>query len=199
MRSFLVLGVVGPAVYLFFPVVGPVYAYGHEGGGLQFGDYWPHLVAPPTSTPGPRPFDTTTARNCMPSLHTAWALALFFHSRTGPAWLRWGGGIWLAGTLTATLGFGFHYGVDLLAGAVLALTVETVLTDPDRGWSWARALLAATGTVLFVGLLLSYRFLSVTMAHYPDLSGPLLIGSVAALGFLCYRTWYVRIPHGSVS
>src|SRR3546814_14828046 len=74
----------------------------------------------------------------MPSLHTAWAVALFIHSRSGPWWIRSLGSFWHVATLTATLGFGFHYGVDLLAGAVLCLTLDAALRGPERGWGWFR-------------------------------------------------------------
>ena len=75
-------------------------------------------------------------------MHTAWALAVFIHSRGGPYWLRLAGAFWLAGTVVATLGFGYHYGVDLLAGAVLCLTVRSALREPvssasGRDWRWS--------------------------------------------------------------
>ena len=67
----------------------------------------------------------------MPSLHTAWALSLFIHSRRGPRWLRLGGAFWLFCTLTATLGLGAHYGIDLIvrssAMKIPTLEIEAVL------------------------------------------------------------------------
>ena len=68
------------------------------------------------------PFNEFTPRNCMPSLHTAWATAIFIHSREGPRLLRFAGAFWLIATLGATLGFGYHYGADIVAGVVFALT-----------------------------------------------------------------------------
>ncbi len=131
-RTFLLIGLIGPVFYILFPVVGPIFAFGADGNGFQVGDFWPSVV-PFDLTPSPMPFDDATPRNCMPSLHTAWALALFLHSRQGPRWLRWGGTFWLVCTLSATLGFGYHYGVDLIAGVVLTLTLESALRAPDRG------------------------------------------------------------------
>ncbi len=94
---------------------------------------WPD-TPPPITDPQPMPFDEITPRNCMPSLHTAWATAIFVHSRRGPRVLRFAGTFWLIATLTATLGFGYHYGVDLVAGVVFTLTIEAALRAQARGW-----------------------------------------------------------------
>lgn len=197
-RTFLVLGLVGPVIYLIFPVVGPMFAYGPDGHGLQIGDYWPHVVPPTDYHPKPMPFDRYTPRNCMPSMHTAWATAVFLHTRRdndgapAPRWVRWAGTFWLLATLSATLGFGYHYGADLLAGAVLALTLESVLRAPERGWDRARALLVAAGFTLLIGLLLAYRYLAVWMAEYPLPAGIIALGLFAGFVSAFYRTWFAR-------
>ncbi|WP_065961967.1 phosphatase PAP2 family protein, partial [Streptomyces sparsogenes] len=140
-RTFLVIGVVGPAIYMIFPVVGPIFAYGTGAFGTggehwAIANLWPD-TPPPISPPHPVLYDEITPRNCMPSLHTAWATAIFIHSRKGPRALRFAGTFWLVATLTATLGFGYHYGVDLIAGVVFALTIEAALRSFDRGWNRA--------------------------------------------------------------
>ena len=197
-RTFLVLGLVGPVIYLIFPVVGPMFAFGPDGHGLQVGNYWPHLIPPTDYHPKPMPFDRYTPRNCMPSMHTAWATAVFLHTRRdndgspAPRWVRWPGTFWLLATLSATLGFGYHYGADLLAGAVLALTVESVLRAPERGWDRARALLVATGFTLLTGLLLAYRYLAVWMAEYPLPAGIIALGLFAGFVAAFSRTWFAR-------
>ena len=188
-RTFLLIGLVGPVFYVLFPVVGPIYAFGADGNGFQVGDFWPGVV-PFDPTPAAMPFDDATPRNCMPSLHTAWALALFLHSRQGPVWLRWGGAFWLLATLTATLGFGYHYGVDLIAGAVLTLTLEAALRDPERGWGRFRVRLVAGGALLLGVLLLSYRFAAVPIAEYPIVSAPLLLGVPALFAYGYWRTFH---------
>ncbi|NKR40888.1 inositol phosphorylceramide synthase [Rhodococcus hoagii] len=188
-RTFLLIGLIGPVFYILFPVVGPIFAFGADGSGFQVGDFWPSVV-PFDLTPSPMPFDDATPRNCMPSLHTAWVLALFLHSRQGPRWLRWGGTFWLVCTLSATLGFGYHYGVDLIAGVVLTLTLESALRAPERGWGWFRVRLVAGGAVLLGALLLSYRFLAVEIAEYPIVSALLLLGVPALFAFGYWRTFY---------
>jgi hypothetical protein len=200
-RTFLVLGIVGPAIYLLFPVVGPMFAFAPGGHGLQIGDYWPRHVPPLDHAPARMAFDGFTPRNCMPSLHAAWSTSIFLHSRRdtdgslAPCWLRWGGAFWVFATLTATLGFGYHYGSDLIAGVVLCLTVESVLRAPERGWDSIRVQLVAAGAVLFTTLLLSYRFLALWMAEHPMPAGIIVLALVAAYARAFYNTWFTRSPH----
>ncbi|MEV6839337.1 phosphatase PAP2 family protein [Streptomyces sp. NPDC051133] len=184
-RTFLVIGLVGPLVYLIFPVVGPVFAYGGGAFGTGGGHWpvaylWPH-TPPPLTAPHSMPFDAITPRNCMPSLHTAWATAIFIHSRKGPRALRFAGAFWLIATLGATLGFGYHYGADLLAGAVFTLTVEAALRSHGRGWDRAGSRLVAHGGAVFTALLLSYRYLPLQMAEHPWIYGPLLLLATASV------------------
>ncbi len=179
-RTFLVLGLVGPMIYLLFPVVGPIFAFGADGQGFQVATYWPHVLPPVGVSPNAVAFDDVTPRNCMPSMHVGWALAVFIHSRSGPRWRRWGGAFWLAGTVIATLGFGYHYGADLVAGVVLCLTVESALRDAQPGWGARRPWLVVGGGALLTALLLCYRYLAVPMARLPLLFGPLIIGVLVA-------------------
>ncbi|MFI8484191.1 phosphatase PAP2 family protein [Streptomyces rubrogriseus] len=193
-RTFLVIGLLGPAVYMVFPVVGPVFAYGAEGGQWAVANLWPG-TPPPAGAPHPIPFDDITPRNCMPSLHTAWATTLFIHSRRGSRGMRFAGAFWLVATLTATLGFGYHYGADLLAGVVFALTVEAAMRASARGWDGAAVRLVAYGTTVFAVLLVSYRYLPGEMAEYPWAAGPLLLLVTASvvLGYLrTTRRWEAK-------
>ncbi|WP_410170082.1 phosphatase PAP2 family protein [Actinacidiphila bryophytorum] len=179
-RTFLVIGLIGPAIYMLFPTVGPVFAYGPDGGHWALANVWP-ATAPQVTTPHAMPFDGITPRNCMPSLHTAWATAIFIHSRKGPRSLRFAGTFWLVATLCATLGFGYHYGVDLVAGAVFSITVEAALRTYDRGWDKAGVQLVVHGAAVFTALLLSYRFLPMQMARHPYVFGPLLIAALVSV------------------
>lgn len=188
-RTFLLIGLIGPLFYVLFPVVGPDFAFGTAGAGSQLGNYWPNVV-PSVVDPAAIPFDSPAPRNCMPSLHTAWALAIFIHSRGGPRWLRWGGAFWLVGTLMATLGFGYHYGVDLVAGVVLCLTLESALRDPERGWARFRVRLVVGGIAVFAGLLLGYRYLAVQIAQYPLFFGPLILGVMGAVVVAFYASFF---------
>ncbi|GAA1937977.1 phosphatase PAP2 family protein [Streptomyces durmitorensis] len=191
-RTFLVIGLLGPAIYMIFPVVGPIFAYGpgtSGTGGVQWAvaDLWPH-TPPAVGIPHPVTYDGITPRNCVPSLHTAWATAIFIHSRKGPRLLRYAGTFWLMATLGATLGFGYHYGVDLLVGVVFALTVEAGLRALDRGWDRQGVQLVLYGTTVFAALLVSYRYLPVEMARHPEVSGPLLVLAMTSVIYAYVRT-----------
>ncbi|MET9825144.1 MULTISPECIES: phosphatase PAP2 family protein [unclassified Streptomyces] len=195
-RTFLVIGLLGPAIYMVFPVVGPVFAYGADGGQWAVGHLWPDTL-PPSVAPHSMPFDEITPRNCMPSLHTAWATTLFVHSRRGSRAMRFAGTFWLVATLTATLGFGYHYGADLLAGVVFALTVETAMRAFARGWDRAGARLVAYGATVFAVLLVSYRYLAVEMAEHPWAAGPLLVLATASVVVGYVRTTRLWEPESA--
>ncbi|MBO0654579.1 inositol phosphorylceramide synthase [Streptomyces triculaminicus] len=191
-RTFLVIGLLGPAIYMIFPVVGPIFAYGpgtSGTGGVEWAvaNLWPH-TPPPIATPHPVPYDAITPRNCMPSLHTAWATAIFIHSRKGRRILRYAGTFWLIATLSATLGFGYHYGVDLVAGVVFSLTTEAALRAFDRGWDRSGIQLVTYGTTVFAALLVAYRYLPMEMAKHPWVFGPLLILALTSVIYGYVRT-----------
>ncbi|WP_031169058.1 DUF5933 domain-containing protein [Streptomyces durhamensis] len=148
---------------------------------------WPD-TPPPVHPPHPMTYDEITPRNCMPSLHTAWATAIFVHSRRAPRFLRYAGTFWLIATLTATLGFGYHYGADLVAGVVFALTIEAALRALDRGWDRPGIQLVAYGTTVFAALLVAYRWLPMEMAGHPWVFGPLLLLAMTSVIYGYVRT-----------
>jgi hypothetical protein len=186
-RTFLAIGLLGPAIYMIFPVAGPVFAYGADGGHWAAANLWPHTA---TSIDAPHKilFDDITPRNCMPSLHTAWATTLFIHTREASRLLRYTGTFWLVGTLTATLGFGYHYGADLVAGVVFALTIEAAMRSFDRGWDRAGIRLVSYGATVFIVLLVSYRYLPLEMARHPWAFGPGLLLAMTSVVYGYVRT-----------
>jgi hypothetical protein len=195
-RTFLVIGLLGPAVYMLFPVVGPVFAYGVHGGHWATANLWPDIV-PSISRPRHMPFDEITPRNCMPSLHTAWATAIFIHSRRGPRALRFAGVFWLIATLGATLGFGYHYGADIVAGVVFTLTIEAALRSQAGGWNRAGIQTVIHGAAVFTMLLLAYRYLPLQMAEHPWIFGPAVILSMISVIHRYVRTtrsWDLEPP-----
>src|SRR5260370_4594562 len=53
-------------------------------------------------------------RNCMPSLHTAWALVIWWQARSLGRPMRIMAGVYLGFTVLATVGYGAHYVFDLV-------------------------------------------------------------------------------------
>ncbi|MFF4219407.1 phosphatase PAP2 family protein [Streptomyces nondiastaticus] len=186
-RTFLMIGLLGPGIYMIFPVVGPIFAYGSDGTHWAVADLWPN-TPPPLNVPHQMPFDEITPRNCMPSLHTAWATAIFIHSRKGPRILQFFGAFWLLSTLGATLGFGYHYGTDIITGVVFTLTIEAALRSQERGWDRSGIQLVAYGAAVFTALLVSFRYLPMEMAENPWVFGPLLILAMASVIYGYIRT-----------
>ncbi|EGD55395.1 hypothetical protein SCNU_09056 [Gordonia neofelifaecis NRRL B-59395] len=179
-RTFLLIGLIGPLIYFLFPVVGPTYAFGHELAGAGWQDVWP-LQLPVIGDPTALYYNQGVARNCMPSLHTAWAMCIFLHGWRGPLVSKAFGAFWLVCTTGATLGFGFHYAIDVLAGAIFTLTLESALTRPELGWSRHRLAVIAFGSAAFSGLLLSTRYLAVQMSDSGVVGGLALIATVLAV------------------
>lgn len=185
-RSFILIGAIGPVVYFLFPVVGPAYAFGGQVPGAAWLDVWPNVV-PTSLEPISAYYSQLAPRNCMPSLHTAWATAILLHALRGPRLLKAFGVFWFVCTLSATLGIGAHYGIDLVAGFVFALTLETALVRPEDGWHRRRLLTIAGGAGTFAAILVATRYLSVPMAQSGPVAAVLLLGSAAAMAFAYYR------------
>ncbi len=179
-RTFLLIGLIGPVVYFLFPVVGPTYAFGHEMVGAGWQDVWP-LQLPVIGDPESLYFNQIIARNCMPSLHTAWAMSIFLHGWRGSRAAKVFGTVWLFCTISATLGFGFHYAIDVLAGIIFTLTLEAALTRPELGWGRHRVSVIAFGAAAFTGMLLATRYLAVEMSTSGVLGGVSLIVVVLAM------------------
>lgn len=113
---FLALGICAVPIYLLCPVAGPIYAFPN----------FPAIYAGPTHvTYG------TSFPNCIPSVHFAMALLVLWYLRQ---W-RWGialGSLHVALTSIATLGFGEHYFVDLLAAIPFTVIIMRLpLALPD--------------------------------------------------------------------
>lgn len=56
--------------------------------------------------------DRNAPRNCVPSMHSTWALLIFTNSK---GWAKWPAGVFAAVTLLATIATGEHYTPDLVA------------------------------------------------------------------------------------
>lgn len=144
---FLSLIAAGTCVYALFPAIGPAHSY-------------PNLFpwhSPLLSDIVMEPLMGGEAlRNCMPSLHFAGALAIFWNSRLWPRWGRILAGIFLLATVFATLSLGEHYLVDLVVAFPFTLFFQASwsVKVPFRDARRFRALLVgAIGTVVWLAIL----------------------------------------------
>lgn len=165
--AFLLAGVVGYALYFVFPLAGPAFALS----GVMDGGAW----ALPAGVMRPPP----VPRNCMPSLHTTWALLIFFQARELGPRVRAVAGVFLLGTLLATLGLGFHYVVDLVIAAPFAVLVDAAVRPVAAGAGRARRPWLWAGAALVVGWLLLLRFASGLLGGTPGLLWLLAAGTLA--------------------
>jgi hypothetical protein len=145
LRPILLAAAVGYALYQVYPVVGPE---------PLFGARFPYGAA---VLPGPpqRLIDVTAItdpRNCMPSLHVAWALLIYWHARALGRPARAVGGIWLASTIFATLAMGQHYLVDLVVAVPFAALIDALAARGVAGQRIfaRRRLIATSGALLAV-------------------------------------------------
>jgi hypothetical protein len=116
---FLSLTIVGFALYGVYPAVGPSHAFG----GLY---PWnppplPQIEIHPMTVPG-------DPRNCMPSLHLAGALAIWWNSRLWPRWGRLLAGLFLCAMIFCTLASGEHYLADLVVALPFTLIFQAAWT-----------------------------------------------------------------------
>ena len=145
--TFLTVAVTGFCIYNFFPLVGPLYA---------FADVYPHTV-PAVSAVWAGPLTVPDVpRNCMPSLHTAWALVIWWQARSLGRPVRVMAGVYLAFTILATVGYGAHYVFDLVVAfpSTLACQALCMLVPASAARLRRQTLLGGVVlTVLWLGLL----------------------------------------------
>ncbi|MGC4123167.1 MAG: fused MFS/spermidine synthase [Myxococcales bacterium] len=127
-------------------------------------------------------------RNCVPSMHFGWAVLIAWHSREHGKWLRGLAVVYLALNVLATLGFGYHYLVDLVASLPAMLMARAALVPAGRADRERRDALVVSSALL-VGWLLFLRFGPV-VGLPPAWAMWLLAGAVALVPvFLEARLW----------
>jgi hypothetical protein len=139
--SFLCVAVSGFIMYLMFPLVGPLFAFGQD---------FPNDPRPAAEVLAAPPAIPDVPRNCMPSLHTAWALLIWWHARPLARWVRLLAGIYLGFTLLATLGYGAHYAFDVVVAFPSTLAAQALCLSSEPWLRWRRMTTAAWGAVLTV-------------------------------------------------
>lgn len=167
-----VVSICGLAAYHFFPVCGPVYA---------FGDRFPSAMPVPDLITLAPTLVQPAMRNGVPSLHFGWSFAAWLLALSMPGrLLKWGCGLMVVLMILATLALGEHYLLDLVVAVpfivgVLGLTVRGV---PWSAPARVRLLVTAWGTyLLWMALLIwGYRLLLAIEGLVPSLAIATLAG-----------------------
>ena len=179
----------GAAAYLLYnvlPAAGPVYIFG-----AQFPDHLPAFVQLAVQAP----LREGAPRNAIPSMHLACTLLIFWNSRRLSPWAYLASAVYLGLTILATLGFGEHYVVDLVAGVPYALLLGAACASKTAIVERKHAI--AVGLALTAAWILLLRFAPLAFQSpalaWPATAATLAICCVAQLRF--EQSWRRNLPH----
>lgn len=173
---YLASAVVGYLIYLTIPVIGPIHVLSG----------FPHSPPPVADVLASTLTIKEVPRNCMPSLHTTWALLLWWHARPLAGWVRVMAGMYLLFTLLATLGFGVHYALDLVVAFPFALAAQAVCTPSSPLIGPVRRSALVWGSALTLFWLWFVRFGWSWPAFVPAVTVPLVLLTV---GISLWQEW----------
>jgi hypothetical protein len=168
-KAALASGLVAFILYHFYPAAGPIYA---------FGTVFPAALPDP-STLVPTPTDLAlpgAPRNCMPSVHFAWALLAALEARRLGRVSRAFFTIFAALTAFATMALGEHYLIDLVVAVPFTLAIHAAC-DRGRAAIIGRRCVTVFGAMLTAGWFVFLRL----WVPPPDVSPILWILSVATI------------------
>ncbi|HWD00365.1 MAG TPA: phosphatase PAP2 family protein, partial [Candidatus Sulfopaludibacter sp.] len=115
------------------------------------------------------------ARNAVPSMHLACALLIFWCCRALSRWVRAAAALYLVLTILATIGFGEHYVVDLIAAVPYALALAAICAS--SGWRKHRRAVF-TGLASTIAWILLLRF-ATPLFHSAPFSWSISLGTIA--------------------
>jgi hypothetical protein len=149
--AFLVAGPLGILFYNFLPALGPIHVF--------LRDFpWHPLTYEQGSRLFLEPIALAGPRNAIPSLHAAWIFLVFWYVRNLSLAERVVAGIFVLFTLSATLGTGEHYFVDIVVAVPFSLLV-IVIADLATRRRWRTLTFPLTASLgLMVSWIAALRF-----------------------------------------
>jgi hypothetical protein len=180
--TFIAVTVVGYLGYHVVPVAGPTYAF-------------PGLF--PLQPPDAHAMSTARAlalpmpRNCMPSLHSGWALLVFWGARPLSRLWRIVATLFLAITLLATVALGFHYVVDLVAAFPLTMAVAA--------WGTSTREPGLRRTAMTAGLAMATAWIGVVTWSEAFLRLPAVVAWMLAIAVVATSWMLERRVHAARS
>ncbi|MGD0791720.1 MAG: phosphatase PAP2 family protein [Terriglobales bacterium] len=167
---FLSLMIVGFAQYGVYPAAGPKHAFG------ELYPRNPPLLAQIAIQPMTVP---DAPRNCMPSLHLAGALVIWWNSCLWPRWGRLLAGLFLWTTIFSTLALGEHYLVDLVVAVPFTLIFQAAWTVSVPFPQSVRRKPLVVGTMLTLAWFVLLRYGLRLFLISPVISWSLILLTVA--------------------
>lgn len=164
----------GPAGIIFYnllPACGPIYLFP-----VQFARDL--MAAPRVRELVLQPIAVTGARNAFPSLHMAWALLAWWYSEGLAHWTKVLLGMFLAGTVLATLGLGEHYFIDLVAAVPFALMIHAASVGGIQFYERRRFLIILSGLLWMVAWIGLLRFGAAMMRLSPLIPWTLIVCTI---------------------
>jgi hypothetical protein len=140
-----VCGIVGYSLFLVYPVVGPDFIPEMQDQGI-----WTSSLADQVTMPASDQL-AGVPRNCMPSLHCAWAYLLIWNSRSFARFLRWCVYAFAALTVLSAFEVGRHWFIDVIIAFPLAAAVQA-LCDARSSLRDSNRLVPLLGGSLLVAL-----------------------------------------------
>src|SRR5450631_299448 len=168
---FLSLMLVGFTQYGIYPAVGPKHAFD------EIYPWNPPLVGQIAIQLMPVP---DAPRNCMPSLHLAGALVIWWNSRLWPRWGRLLAGLFLLATIFSTLALGEHYLVDLVVAVPFTLVFQAAWTVSVPLTESVRRIPIVVGTMLTVVWFVLLRYGLSLFLISPAISWSLILITVVS-------------------
>jgi hypothetical protein len=173
----LVAGACGFAMYFVCPVVGPV---------VSFGPFYPDALPSVPIDPALLMAIDEAPRNGMPSLHTIWALLIWFNVQEMPAGFRRGLRAFVVLTLWAVMSpEGSHWFMDVVVSVPLSVAIQSAFLS--RGFEPIRR----TWSTVLVCVILTFAWLVGFRAGAPVLGLPPVVAWAAVAGTL----WWPLTRH----
>jgi hypothetical protein len=147
---YLAIGAAGYACYFIVPAVGPATLFGKE---FPF-----HAPGLDSLKIGPVPVPVPIPRNCMPSLHASWALAILWSAKSMTGWSRLAIRAFAALTVLYACAAGGHYLIDLVVALPFTLAMYALTRGTLALRQRACQAALAGGMLLFVAWLVALRW-----------------------------------------
>jgi hypothetical protein len=170
LRAMIAMMLAGYALYYLYPAAGPAYAFK-----ALFPRHPPGMLGMPLA-----PMRLTfAARNCMPSLHMAMALLIWWRSRSSGRVGRTLAAVVLFGTVFATLALGEHYLIDLVVAFPFTIAFQAAMAQAAPLTARVRWEPLATGAAMTFAWIALLRYGVPWMFLSHAIPWVLIIGTVS--------------------